>query len=134
MRFEIDQKNKKKQFNVLISRAEERLEEAKILFRKKHCNGAISRAYYSFFETAHAVLITKGISAKTHAGLITLFSLHFVKTKQIPVKFIRFFKQAKEAREEADYGLLKKFTKKETEKIIETAEEFIKLVKSKFEV
>ena len=134
MRFKIDPKNRKKQFDVLISRAEERLEEAKILFRKEHCNGAISRAYYSFFETAHAVLITKGISAKTHAGLITLFSLHFIKTKQIPEKFIRFFKQAKEAREEADYGLLKKFTKKETEKIIETAEEFIKLVKDKFEV
>jgi uncharacterized protein (UPF0332 family) len=60
--------------------------------------------------------------------------LHFIKTKKIPLKFIRFFKQAKEAREEADYGLLKKFSKKETEKIIETAEEFIKLVSDKFEV
>ena len=59
MRFEIEPKNRKKQFNVLILRAEERLEEAKILFQKEHCNGAISRAYYSFFETAHAVLITK---------------------------------------------------------------------------
>jgi len=134
MRFKIDPKNKKRQFDILISRAEERLEEAKILFQKEHCNGAVSRAYYSFFETAHAVLITKGMTAKTHAGLIALFSLHFIKTKKIPLKFVRFFKQAKEAREEADYGLLKKFTKKETEKIIETAKEFIKLVKSKFKV
>ena len=128
MRFKIDPKNRKKQFDVLISRAEERLEEAKILFRKEHCNGAISRAYYSFFETAHAVLITKGISAKTHAGLITLFSLHFIKTKQIPVKFIRFFKQAKEAREEADYEIYKDFSKEAVETGIKAAKEFIRRV------
>jgi len=129
MIFKIDPKNRKLQFERSIQRAEERIQEAKILLEKDHYGGAISRAYYGFFEAAHALLITKGISAKTHAGVIALFSLHFVKSDKIPVKFIRFFKQAKEAREEADYGFLKEFTREEAGDIIETAEEFIKEIK-----
>lgn len=132
MKFPIEPKNRKKQFDRFIERAKERLEEAKILFEEKHYSGAISRAYYAFFEAAHAALITKGISAKTHAGVITLFSLHFVKTEQIPAQFIRFFKQAKEARETADYTFLKDFTKEETERIIQTAEDFVKEIEKRF--
>lgn len=132
MKFKIDPKNREKQFEKFVERAKERIKEAKILFQEKHYGGAISRAYYGFFEAAHAALITKGISAKTHAGVIALFSLHFVKTDQIPAKFIRFFKQAKEAREEADYAFLKDFTKEEAERIIQTAEDFVKEIENKF--
>ena len=95
-------------------------------------NDAVSRAYYAFFDTASALLITKELSAKTHSGVITLFSLHFIKTKAVPLKYIHFFRRAKDAREEADYELLKKFSKKETEAIINTAQDFTQFVKENF--
>lgn len=132
MKIELDTKNAKKQFDVHICRAKEDLEEAKILLKEKSYRGAVSRAYYSFFEAANAALITKGLTAKTHAGVIQLFSLNFVKTNEVPAKFARFFSKAREAREEADYQFLKEFTKEEAERIIKTADEFLEEIKEKF--
>lgn len=129
MRIEIPPEKRKQQFKILIKRARERIREAEILLEKKHYNGAISRAYYGFFEAGHAALITKGITAKTHAGIIMLFSLHFVKNRKIPVKFIRFFKKAQESREEADYHFLREFTREEAQTTIDTAKQFIKTVR-----
>lgn len=134
MQFKINPGNKRKQFKIHISRARENLKGAEILLKEKNYRGAISRAYYAFFEAAHAALITKGLSAKTHAGLITLFGLHFVKTNIIPAKYIRFFKEAKEAREEADYKILKEFTKEETERIINTAKEFVGIIEKMLQI
>jgi len=132
MKIKLDPKNTKKQFDIHICRAKENLEEAKILLKEKSYRGAISRAYYSFFEAANAALITKGLVAKTHAGVIQLFSLNFVKTNDVPAKFVRFFNRAREAREEADYQFLKEFTGEETKIIIKTAEEFLKEIKETF--
>lgn len=131
MKIKLDPKNAKKQFDIHICRAKENLEEAKILLEEKSYRGAISRTYYSFFEAANAALITKGLTAKTHAGVIQLFSLNFVKTNDVPAKFARFFSKAREAREEADYQFLKEFSKEETEIIIKTAEEFLKEIEVK---
>lgn len=125
----ISSKNRKRQAFLLIENAEERIKSANILLENKLYNDAISRAYYAFFDAANALLVTKGLMAKTHAGVINLFSMHFIKTKQVPVEYIKYFRQAKTAREEADYELLKKFNKQETQDIINTAEGFIKFIK-----
>lgn len=129
MVIKISTKNKKKQASLLIKNAEERIRSANILLENKLYNDAISRAYYAFFDASNALLVTKSLMAKTHAGVINLFSLHFIKTKDIPVKYIKYFRQAKTAREEADYELLKKFSRQETEEIINTASDFIKFIK-----
>lgn len=132
MVYKISSKNRKKQFALLMQNTEERIRSAEVLLKAGLYNDAVSRTYYAFFDAANALLITKGLSAKTHAGVITLFSLHFIKTNLVPVKFIKFFRRAKDAREEADYELLKRFTRKETEQIIQTAQEFLQFVKDNF--
>ncbi|MCD6500550.1 HEPN domain-containing protein [bacterium] len=108
--------------------ARDRIRSAEILLREGKYRDAISRAYYAFFDAASALLLTKGLVAKTHAGLLTLFGLYFVKKGKIKPKFARFFRKAKEAREEADYEVYKKFSKGETETIIGEAKEFVKEV------
>lgn len=132
MKFEIKPENRKKQFELLMERAYKRVKSAEFLYEKEFYNDAVSRAYYAIFDAASAVLITKGLSAKTHAGVITLFNLHFVKTRKIPAKYIQSFRRAKEAREEADYEILKKFSKEETEEIIKMSKEFVNFIKEKF--
>ncbi len=99
-----------------IELAKKRIHSAEILRNEKEYRDAVSRAYYAFFDAASALLLTEGLVAKTHAGLITLFSLHFIKKGRIKSKFATFFKRAKEAREEADYEIYKNFTRKETER------------------
>lgn len=132
MPFKISAENRKKQYLLLIKNAEERIASANILLDKGYYNDAISRAYYGFFDAANALLVTKGLAAKTHAGVINLFSLYFIKTKIIPVEYIRLFRRAKDAREQADYAILKKFNKTEAEEIIGTAKKFISFAKTIF--
>lgn len=109
-----------------INLAKKRIHSAEILLKQKEYRDAVSRAYYAFFDAASALLLTEGLVAKSHAGLLTLFGLHFVKKGKIEPEFARLFRKAKEAREEADYEVYKEFSKSETERIIKTAKEFIK--------
>lgn len=118
-------KPSKEEIEKHIELAKKRLHSAKVLIKEGEYRDAVSRAYYAFFDAASALLLTEGLVAKTHAGLLSLFGLHFVKEGKIKPKFARFFRKAKEAREEADYEVYKEFSKKETKKIIQTAKEFI---------
>lgn len=63
MVFKIYSRNREKQFNLLVKKSEERIKSAKILSKEELFNDSISRAYYSFFDAANALLVTKGLSA-----------------------------------------------------------------------
>ena len=63
-----------------IAKANEKLGVAEMLYQEGACDDAVSRAYYAAFHAASAVLLSEGLSAETHAGLINLFGLHFVKS------------------------------------------------------
>ncbi len=128
----VSPQNQRKMFSSLIKKAEERLESAEALYDIRNYSDAISRSYYSFFDTVSALLITKGLAAKTHSGVITLFSLHFIKNELIPNRFARLFRKAKEAREEADYEALKTFSREEAKQILDSAKEFVSYVKKNY--
>lgn len=60
------------------------------------------------FNAARAALLASGASvkediARTHSGLISAFSLHLVKTGNIPVEFGRMLNKVEELRLIADY-------------------------------
>ncbi len=80
--------------------AQRRIRSAEILFKEKEYRDAVSRAYYAFFDAASALLLTEGLVAKTHAGLITLFGIHFVKKGKIEPEFARFFQKSKRSKRE----------------------------------
>ena len=113
-----------------FKQANERLRSARILFKEGLYKDSVSRAYYACFEAATGALLCKGIITKTHAGLLQLFSLHFVKTRKIGIDLVKIFKEIERWREEADYEARRKFTEKEVREAIEFAKEFIKEVES----
>ncbi|MCG2690213.1 HEPN domain-containing protein [Candidatus Parcubacteria bacterium] len=80
-----------------LEMAKHRLRSAEILLKAGENKDAASRVYYGFFDATSALLLTKGLVAKTHAGLIALFNLHFVKTGKIKSQFATLFRRAKEA-------------------------------------
>jgi uncharacterized protein (UPF0332 family) len=41
---------------------------------------AVNRLYYACFYAVSALLVDKGISVKTHAGVRQMFGLHFIST------------------------------------------------------
>ena len=68
-------------------------------------DGACNRAYYAMFDAARAALLVSGVmeSARTHSGLISVFSLHLVKTGRVPVELGKSLNKAEELRLMADY-------------------------------
>ena len=66
-----------------IEKSNEKLDAAKTLLREGFIDDAISRAYYSMFHAASAVLLSEGITVESHSALKTMFGLHFIKTGRI---------------------------------------------------
>jgi hypothetical protein len=58
--------------------AKDKLKSAHILLKNGQYNDAISRGYYSMYHAAKALLLLKGIHPKKHAGVISMFGLHYV--------------------------------------------------------
>ena len=76
-----------------------------MLLKNGKFEDAASRAYYSAFHAAQAVLLTEGLTATTHRGLLNLFGLHFTKTNKINAKFGKLLSNLKDDREHSDYEI-----------------------------
>lgn len=92
----------------LMSKAVRALESARLLLGSGDIDGACNRAYFAMFDAAKAALIElvpdiDPALAKTHSGLISAFSLHFVKGGTLPVEMGRSLNRAHETRQIADY-------------------------------
>lgn len=74
----------KEKLKVLIQgcmeNSNERLKSAKLLLENGMYRDSISRSYYAFLDSAEALLLTKDLRPKSHAGTIALFNNHFIKT------------------------------------------------------
>lgn len=109
--------------------ARERLESGHNLFGIGNFPDSISRAYYGVLDAARAALILKGETPKTHAGVIIKFNQKFIKTGLIDERFGQLLSRMEKVRTEADYQFGVKFTKKEAERVLKEAEEFVFEVK-----
>jgi uncharacterized protein (UPF0332 family) len=112
-----------------IENAEEKLEAAEYLLEGGFYNDAASRAYYSMFYSARALLSLKEIYPKAHKGVILKFGLEFVKKGFVGVVYGRALSHAKDRREVADYDIEKNISEEEAESIVEDAERFLVRIK-----
>lgn len=84
--------------------SKEKLKSAEILLEKGQYKDSISRSYYAMFSAARALLALKEVNSSKHSGVISLFNQHFVKTNIVRKNCGRMLLDAKELREESDYG------------------------------
>jgi uncharacterized protein (UPF0332 family) len=71
------------------------------------------------------VLLTEGEKAETHKGVVTLFSLLFVKTGKFKKELLKYLANLKDERESGDYEIFS-YTDRETAKTaIMEATEFL---------
>lgn len=66
-----------------LSRAEEALEEAEVLYKSNHLNASVNRLYYACFYAVSALLLNEGLSSSKHSGIRSLFNQHWVKTGRV---------------------------------------------------
>ena len=113
----------KEKVDKALEKAEQKLNTAEKLLTTGDYDDAISRAYYSMFHAVSALLILKGLEAKTHSGLVNLFGQHFVKTGEIEARFGHMLSESKELRENGDYEIFFSGTREEAELTINNARE-----------
>jgi len=108
-----------------LDKSKEKLTVAKSLLKSKAYEDSVSRAYYAAFHAAQALLLTEGLFANTHHGLVTLFGLHFVKTGKFDKKFGRYLINLKDERENGDYEIFSVIDGGVAKEAIQEAEQFI---------
>lgn len=109
-----------------VDKSKEKLRVAETLLKSHAYEDTVSRAYYSAFHAAQAVLLTEGLSADTHQGLVNLFGLHFVKTGKFSRKLGKFLANLKDDRENSDYEIFTGIDHETAEEAVREAREFLK--------
>ena len=99
---------------------------AKTAYSMDDYSDAVSLSYYAMFLVAKALILKKGIKApKTHAGLIQLFNLHYVKEDEFSYEKYKYLASTQAQRENADYDAIDEIDERIARKRIKQAEEFI---------
>jgi len=101
-----------------ITLAEECLEEAKNLLSNGFYRGAVSRAYYSMYHAAKALLLTKNVTPKKHTGVLRMLGLEFVNKGYLEEIYAEAYKYAFDIRQKADYGVEFKIEKEVAEEVV----------------
>jgi len=112
-----------------LERAEKALKSAKLLEENGELEDAVSRAYYTIFHAARALLFSKGVTAKTHRGTISLFSEKIVRQGILPEKYADMFRKAFDLRQKSDYEIYAKLNMELVREVIENAKDFTEKVK-----
>lgn len=86
-----------------MSRADETLEDARILANAERWNACVNRLYYACFYAISALLLRDGLSSTRHSGIRGLFNREYVKPGKIPRNLARIFNDLFERRQEGDY-------------------------------
>lgn len=85
----------------------------------------INRLYYVCFYSASALLLYRGISAKSHSGIIGKFSEHIVRTGEITLDEFRVYAKRLNWRLKGDYNELFDFTQEDVSSMMEPTKHFI---------
>jgi uncharacterized protein (UPF0332 family) len=115
-----------------FQRAVDELKAARVLHENGFYYKSIASAYYTVYHAAKAVLLLKGIVPQSHEGIERMFSLYYVKTKEIRVDMGKIIGRLMKLREEADYYPEATFSFDDSSDAIEKAEAFINEVKNFF--
>ena len=99
-----DQEALRSQLRAMIAKAERTLKAAQDHLADGDLDFACSKAYYAVFHLMQAALLTKGLTYSKHAGVISGFSQHFIKTGLFPADFGERIGRLRKDREVGDYG------------------------------
>jgi uncharacterized protein (UPF0332 family) len=109
-----------------IQKAYSVLGEAKDVAKLEHWSLVGNRLYYAAFHMATALILDKGLSAKTHGGTIHLIGAKFVLTGLLNKEYGRLFSRLYELRQSGDYDDMYDATQEEVEPYIQKTEYFLK--------
>ncbi|GAP98606.1 HEPN domain-containing protein [Leptolyngbya sp. NIES-2104] len=114
-----------------LDKADRSLQAAQVLQQQGLSDFAISRAYYAMFYAAQALLVERGLSFSTHAGVLSAFGKQFVRSGEVPKEFHQALITAEHARIQGDYDIDQELTQADAIEQIQQAEAFLEMAKSR---
>ena len=108
-----------------IEKARKSFDEAKAVARLGYWSLAGNRLYYATYYMASALLLDKGISAKTHAGTIHLLGQKIINSGLLDKAYGRLFSRLYELRQAGDYDDMFDATEQEVKPYIEKVSVFL---------
>jgi len=114
-----------KEIEDLTGKAKRFLRSAEVLLKDGDYDSCVSRSYYAMFFMTEATLLTKGLKASSHKGVIILFGEHFIKTGTFRKELGKILNDSYDSRQIGDYAVGFKITKEEAESRLEKARNFV---------
>lgn len=111
-----------------LEKAERFLKQAEMVREMQQWDLAANRYYYACFHAIQALFIHNGLSSKRHAGMLSQFGLHFIKTGIIEDRLGGFLTRMEQLRDKGDYNCLFSVNEEELCTIVEPAHELVKVV------
>lgn len=108
-----------------IEKAKAVLVEARDNAGLGHWNLVGNRLYYAVYHMAQALLLDKGLSAKTYAGTIHIIGQQFISVGLIDKTYGRLFSRLYELRQSGDYDDMFDATEEEVKPYFVQVENFI---------
>jgi uncharacterized protein (UPF0332 family) len=113
-------------------KAEENIRAATLCFQNGHYNACVNRSYYGMFQIALALLLKSNFKPTSekigHDWVQAEFSRVFIRQQKKFPRFKGFLNLVQEARDIADYSMLK-IGRKRAERLLRKAEAFIEAVR-----
>lgn len=118
------EENRRKNLAQELERAGAAFKAAEALLALGLTADTVSRAYYAAFHVARALLLSRGLEAKTHSGLVHLLNTEFIRAGLLPSSFNRLFAGLQRTREYADYDAAATFSEDDARAEVEAARSF----------
>jgi uncharacterized protein (UPF0332 family) len=114
----------------LLQKVEQALDDAEYLVDDERAEAAVNRAYYAAYHAACAALLTEGEAPNTHAGVLSRFSYHFIRTGRISEDVGRALARAETDRNRADYDAFSDFSPETAEDLVADVRRFTTVVRT----
>ena len=116
----------------LLEKSKRSQKAALRLFKDGDIDFAASRAYYSLFYTAEALLLSQGLSFSSHSAVVANFGKEFAKTGILNSKFHHYLTESQDRRNIGDYSIMAEVTPEQVREMLDWAKEFIKVAENYF--
>ena len=111
-----------------VERTRRFVKQADEMMEMGYSDMAVNRFYYACFHIVQALFIQREIVAHTHSGMLTQFSLHFVKTEMVSLEDGSFLARLFQLRQKADYNCAYDITKEEALSLKEPTHGFVEKI------
>lgn len=112
-----------------LNKAENLLNDARLLLSESRWESSINRSYYAALNAAKAVLILFGDDPKTHDGVKVMVNKKLVLDGLIPKEYGKWFRNLSFERENVDYSDYTIVDKSDAEESFSNAANFISKIK-----